>query len=331
MPGSLRRISLIPFTLFVAILAGCVTITPRGQRGGAPATEEGIVSPLHEAHRGRIVFAGEEIPRDAAADFPLADRLRADEPIWGRVYLERSAALTVAGLPDPDRNCRWANRRSLRTYVSLDGADERAIADDPAGEKTWGHFTTMNPTGERRPLAPVEELFIPQGVASVGARLHLILAQLPDGEHRVAMRVAASCHGKPEATIAQGEVTIVVDAAARAALAGTIRLASAEMASAEEVARVTEAVRSAWRDVAVEHVRLLEAAWRVRRNPDDVPLSREIAALVVVRKGDGCAVFGTTVHETHEGGGRYGAPTFREHHDGRMRERPVPCEIDVRR
>jgi hypothetical protein len=237
----------------------------------------------------------------------------------------------VAGLPDPDRNCRWANRRALGVYASVGGGDERKLASDGAGEKTWGTYTSMLLTSDPRPLAPMEELLIPQGVDSAGARLHLLLAQLPDGEHRLAFRVEASCQAKPRATIAQGEVTIVVDEAARAALARPIRLASAEMRSAEEVARVADAVRAAWRDATVEHVRLLEAAWRVRRNELDVPLSREIAALVVLRTVDGCTVFGTTVHETHEGGGRYGDPTFREHHDWRMQERPIPCEIDTER
>jgi hypothetical protein len=317
--------------LALAVTAGCTLLPRKGSSSARPA-DEGELGPLHAAHRDQIIFARQAIPRDGGVDVALADQLRADEPIWARVYLSRPLAASVAELPDPDNNCKWDNRRELRVVARVDGGERRVLDQASAGDKTWFSFRSMGLGDEPVPLLATEAI-IPNRIDELEPRALLLVAGLADGTHDLTIELEASCMGVGDVVVARGTLKLVVDAAARANLVGRIRLAAALMRDPAELARLTKAAAAVFADATLVDFRVMDETWSVERTIEGNPLSRHVFGLTYYRKGDECTIVGSKIVEEHQGGGSYGAPVFLDPSltDWRLAEHTVPCDIDTTR
>ncbi|NUP07030.1 MAG: hypothetical protein HOW73_13330 [Polyangiaceae bacterium] len=323
--------------LMGVVLMGCgiITIKPKDGGGATSGPDQGIQGPLHEANKGKIVFAKNQIPKDAAATFVLADTFRLDEQIYSRAFFEKSPRNSLAGLPDPDTNCKWDNRRNLTISAWVDGGSEHGIESHIAGDKTWATYTTFYLTGEDGSLLPTEQVVLPQHRNKAEAKIALLLSTLGDGDHTIKLETEANCNGNPKSSLATGEMKVTVDAAGRTHLAKLIRLAEAGLKTQpDETKRLTAAAEATFNKTKVLHFRPIEDAWRVRRGPLEEPIDRSIIALSLLEEGGKCTLRTSEIVEAHEGGGKYGAPVFRETVDGaigEMTDLTVPCDIDVQK
>ncbi len=297
--------------------------------------DQGSFGGLHEASKGKIVFAKTAIPKEAPATFTLADEFRLTEQIHARAYFAKSARNSLVGLADPDNNCKWENRRNMRFALSVDGGPEHGLDDDPAGKKTWATYTTLLMTDDAGGglLPQDKQVILPQHRNKPEAILARVLATLTDGEHKLTFSEVAHCSGNPKTTLATGEIRVFVDGAGRAHLAKQIRLAESGMKTQpEEAKRLSDAAAATFDKAKLLHFRVILDGWEVRRGPNDEPVDRRTMALSLLEEGGKCTLRTSEIVEAHEGGGKYGAPSFRETIDGalgQMTDLSVPCDIDV--
>lgn len=324
--------------LGLVTLTGCTLLNIKakdsdGEMKAGP--DQGSFGGLHEASKGKLVFAKTAIPKEAPATFTLANEFRLTEQIHARAYFAKSAQDSLVGLADPENNCKWDNRRNLRFSVSIDGGPEHGLDDGPAGKKTWATYTTLLLTDDDAGgLLPMDkQVILPQHRNELTARLAMTLATLSDGEHKLLFSEEASCNGNPKATLATGEIRVLVDAAGRAHLAKQIRLAETGMKTQpDEAKRLGEAAAATFDKAKLLHFRPIQDGWNVRRGANDEPVDRRIIALSLLEEGGKCTLRTSEILEAHQGGGKYGAPSFRETVDGAlgpMTDLEVPCDIDV--
>ena len=327
----MSRFALCTVVLALASSAGCLKIHLKHKAGDAPA-EEGELGPLHAAHPDEIVFADAPIPRDGGLDVALAHELRADQPIWARVFLSRSIARSIATVPDPHDNCKWDSRHDLSVLASVDGGPRKLLRQANVAKETWFSYHSMMLGTTRSPLVATEAI-LPQHVGHLDARALILLAGLPDGTHTLTIEQEADCLGESKVVVARGTLEVVVDAAARANLVKRIRLASAEMRDPAELARLTRAAAATFDQTTLLDFRVLDDTWIVERSPEGTPLSRHVTGLTYYRQGDTCTIVGSNIVEEHLGGGKYGAPRFLDasRTDQKLAEHAVPCDIDTTR
>ncbi len=321
------------------ILTGCgiINIKSKGANadsGTEPVQDQGTFGALHEANKGKLVFAKSAIPKDAPATFGLADEFRLTEQIFARAFFAKSPQNTLAGMADPHGNCRYDNRRNLHFSLAIDDGPEQGLDSGPSGKKTWATYTTLLLTDDTGGLLPQDkQVVLPQDRNTISARLAMRLAKLSDAEHRLKFEHEGSCNGTPESTTATGEIRVFVDAAGRTHLAKQIRLAEAGMKTQpDEAKRLADAAAAMFHLTKVLHFRPIQDAWNVRRGARDEPIDRSIIAMSLLEENGKCTLRTSEIVEAHEGGGKYGAPRFKNTIDGRLgplTDLEVPCDIDV--
>lgn len=329
-----RRVGL---GLLGVVLAGCglINIKAKDSDAGTEAgPDQGMLGALHQANQGKFVFAKNTIPRDAAANFGLADSFRLDEQIFARAFYAKSPRNSLAGMPDPDKNCKWDNRRELQLAISSDKGSALQLENDVAGPKTWATYTTLLLTEDTGGLLPLDkQVILPQDRNEISARLAIFLATLSDGEHTLELVQNAHCNSKPKTSMATGEFRVTVDAAGRSRLAKQIRLAETGMKTQPgELKRLADAAAATFNQAKVLHFRPIQDGWNVRLGPNENPIDRTVIAMALLEEGGKCTLRTSEIVEQHEGGGKYGAPRFLEVTDGalgQLTDLAVPCDIDV--
>jgi hypothetical protein len=295
--------------------------------------DEGTQGGLHEANKGKIVFAKSRVAKDAPATFALTDEIRLTEQVYARAFFQKSAKNTLLALADPDNNCKWDNRRNWSFSVSIDGGDELWLENAGMGKDGWAKFTSLLLTDETGSLLPQEkQIVLPQDRSDFRARLAMKLATLGDGEHKLTFTNEAECNGKPSTTMAKGDIRVFVDAEGRNHLAKRIRLAETGMKTQPaEAKRLADAATATFDKMKLLHFRVILDGWEVKRGANDEPVERRTIALSLTEEGGKCTLRTSEIVEQHEGGGKYGAPSFFLARNGGldMADLDVPCDIDV--
>lgn len=317
----------IVFAVIASTTAGCASqFADRLLHRPPPITDEGVAGTLHAAHAGQIVFASAPIAANADASTPLVDHVRADQPVFARVYLAHSAERLYVDAT----NKRCSDQNAVTWIdVAIDGVKlDRSWTDS---DQAWAQKTTLQ-IGEGA-LLREREIVLPADVAVRDAEMIRIVSQMGDGGHRLDYTMRVKCLGgttmESPIDLAKGSITIDVDATARATLASRMRLVHT---SGKHDAGEMKKLRVALDDgQTLVDLRLL-GDWDAGVYDSGYHKDRTVVAEELVRDAKTCHVQGGVIVEPYQGLGQYGDPTLMMGgtNGPKLEKRDVPCNIDLK-
>ncbi|MCW3834703.1 hypothetical protein ACFQ1E_03450 [Sphingomonas canadensis] len=292
---------------------------PKGQVPQAPQQsgfipDQGVHNALHAAHQSQIVFTRSDLTLGAITEAALASDFTLGQPIFFRVYTERSAVNAIA-----------AKNRVPARQVYADGVYYTArftIAGQTFDTriKPWGgrndHQTWTTWRGQLgnpdRVVVPGADAFLELLSRATAAGL------LQPGRHTVGMELIPATNTEKSGAIdggvvARGSFSLTVPAGAFApankAVCGPGRGAAG---SAAIEARALAVARQYWDDPELTPIRVIAAGdeWKVERNEiTGIPLERSTRVDIVSRGAKYCARQIYTYTEKYMGGGNFSTST----------------------
>ncbi|HYE47209.1 MAG TPA: hypothetical protein VEA44_15710 [Caulobacter sp.] len=294
----------------------------------APTADQGVTSPTHQAHVGRIVFtrADQQLAQvDAGAfvsDFAIGD------PFYFRVFLARSAVNAMKPLV-PNLN-RTDAARSMRYRVRFTVGGQTV----EARFNRWGRDTEhLEWTTWRGAFLARQETTIPgQEVFREFLSRATARGLLPPGRHRVAVEVvpvvehssAAPVVGQP---IARGEFNLTVTPASFNRRDPKVCMMQPGMSDPALENEMLKLARSQWNTAENQPQRpiIVDGGWTIERHPvSGVVVSRSINAIIPAKGAEACNYRGYAYRQQYVGGRFLPASSFA----GAQRDvtfAPCPC------
>lgn len=283
-----------------------------------PKEDQGMLGDLHKSNVGGIVFATREIPKDAGESFPNTTEVALGESVWARAYFAKSPYNTYAA---KGTACPFERKWELR--VRVDGSEPTAIDEDKWKPNDWDVKTTLIPrSSEEKFLWGEKKVSFPSDMKVLDMKFAQLLHSLTNGEHDLSFEVRVTCKTSKEAekasgkTIAKGLLKVKVDDEGRKKLADSVGpyLVDNALTDDAELTRLRKAATKAFgdsKDAKLTEFRVIEPAFRVKRNDAGVPKYRQILAVSVLDKGGGkCEAVLQEIKEEALGGSSYGPSTF---------------------
>lgn len=323
---------------------GCGGKTTKGAKGAegepkaekvVPKDDQGMLGDLHKSNVGGIVFATREIPKDAGESFPNTTEVALGESVWARAYFAKSPYNTYAA---KSQSCPFERRWELR--VRVDGSEATVIDEDKWKPNDWDVKTTLIPrSSEEKFLWGEKKMSFPSDMKMLDMKFAQMLHSLTNGEHDLSFDVRVTCKASKEdekvsgKTIAKGLLKVKVDDDGRKKLAETVGpyLVDNALTDDAEVTRLRKAASKAFgesKDNKLLEFRVIEPAFRVKRNDAGVPKYRQILAVGVLDKGGNkCEAVLQEIKEEALGGSSYGPSTFGDPSpDQGPKKITFPCE-----
>lgn len=281
----------------------------------APIKDQGVHNAVHAAHQSQIVFTRKDTTISAITEADLASDFTLGQPMFFRVFTERSAVNAIAA----------ANKLSARDIAShavkysarftIDGqVFETSMFPwgNPADHETWttwrGQF--VNTIGAQR--TPGSDVFMEMLSKATSAGL------LKPGKHSIKMEVIPQSFiqnvGEYKAgVVATGTFNLTVPAGAfqpsNTVICGTGRGATGS--AALEARALSEARRiSTNPEITLVRAIGIGESWDVERHPvTGLPTERETIVAIHARGAKYCTANVYRFYEDYMGGGTFGTST----------------------
>ena len=279
----------------------------------APKPDDGVRPGFHQKNAGTIVFStvpitpGKEDPGKLVTSFKLG------QPIYWRVYAERSAANQARS---DGHECRFdTDGPPARSFlVELDGhaltgtfptfAGTKVSKKQWEGETSWSESHALN-----APVDTHEISFNSDFVARV-------VGDLSPGTHKLVIKAVAECvDEKPRyisKPIAVGSITVEVSAeAVAAATAPQADLPAAGRKDPKLASQTIKIVNANWKQLgsdqrAVKAV-IVDKDWSLERNElTGIVIARSIDTVVAYKDDKGCHFYSVRLRQDASGRSAFG-------------------------
>ncbi|MDF7775933.1 hypothetical protein P1X14_11810 [Sphingomonas sp. AOB5] len=330
----MRNLSLASLSLIALLAAGATEAqaqpTPEGRAGGirntrpspapraapqASTSDQGITGPLHAAHQGQIVFTRTDLSLGAITEGALSRDFVLGQPMFFRVFMERSAVNHLANRNGLAAGGVYADGVLYKARFSVQGkVIETSFAPWGGGSdhRTWTTWRGQLLNPDFRAPVPGSEVMLEFVARATGAGL------LGPGIWPVTMEVfplgpandGRALAGDP---VARGSFNLTVPA-------GVIRPSNPLLClpgrgaagNAAIEARTMSVSRQVWHENGTVPVKAIAIGndWEVTRNEiTGIPIERTTKVLVLARGPEFCTSHIHEFTEKHMGGGNYATST----------------------
>jgi hypothetical protein len=283
--------------------------------GGASIPDQGVHNPVHAAHQSQIVFTRKDLGIGAITEADIATDFTLGQPMFFRVFTERSAVNAIAAANGMAASKVYADGVRYTARFTIDGqVFETSMFPwgNPGDHKTWttwrGQF--VNTIGAQ--LTPGTDVFMEMLSRATAAGL------LKPGRHSIAMEVIPeTAIGNDQfikaGVVARGSFNLTVPAgifkAGNTAVCGPGRGATAS--AALEARALSEARRiSTNPDMTILRAVGIGQSWDVERNEiTGIPTERETTVAILARGAKYCTANVHYFYEDYMGGGAFGTST----------------------
>jgi hypothetical protein len=281
---------------------------------GALVPDQGVHNPLHAAHQNQIVFTRSDLTLSAISESALVSDFTLGQPIFFRVYTERSAVNAIALKNSVPAQQVYADGVTYTARFEVDGASYDTTI------KPWGgrndHLTWTTWRGQ---LGSPDRVVVPGADAFLELLSRATAAGgLKPGKHTITMELTPQTNteggGKLVAgPVARGTFTLTVPAGAftpgNTAVCGAGRGAAG---SAAMEARALAVTRQFWTNPDLTPVRAIAAgdSWKMELNPlTSVPIERSTRVDILSRGAKYCVRQVYQFTEKYMGGGNFSTAT----------------------
>jgi hypothetical protein len=290
-----------------AALALFVPVVALAGQTLAPKPDDGVRPGFHQKNAGKIVFStvpitpGKEDPGKLVTSFKLG------QPIYWRVYSERSAANQARG---DGHECRFDEAPPARSFlVELDGkaltGTFPTFAGTKVSKKEWNSETSWSESHALN--APVDTHEISFNADFVAR----VVGDLSPGTHKLVMKAVAECVGEKPRYISKpmavGSITIEVSPEAVAAVtAPQADLPAAGRKDPKLAAQAIKIMNAYWKQHgsdrrAVKAV-IVDKDWSLERNElTGIVIARSIDTVVAYKDDKGCHFYSVRLRQDASG------------------------------
>jgi hypothetical protein len=259
------------------------------------AQDQGMTSETHRKNVGKILWAKERIKKDIQDQIKYETTFDISDPLYGRVYLEKSLPRLSEG---QGKNC-YNNNSNFRLKVYVDGVDKGFINQNyfPDGS-TW---TTCQINLN---LSPGDSADATNG--GVPENWSEQLKGLTNGPHKFKFEFYGGDGDNCLKKFAEGSFTLNKSGGQVAGKLKILPVALKKDANLE--ASMIKAIKSkGWQNETPVKVVIVEEDWRIIRDVLGNILRREINTNVVLKKNDGtCRLTDISFTQEYKGNNKYG-------------------------
>jgi hypothetical protein len=261
----------------------------------ALAQDQGITGETHRKNVGKILWAKERILKDAQDRIKYEAKFDVSDPLYGRVFLEKS----LPRLSEAQGQGCYNNNSNFRLKVYVDGVDKGVINRNyfPGGDTWTTCQVNLNLTAGDR--ADDVNGGVPENWAA-------LVKELGNGTHQVKCEFYGGDGDQCLKKVAEGSFTLIKSGEQVAAKMKTLPAALKKDAKLE--AEMIAAIKArGWRNESPVKVVIIEAEWRIIRDLLGNIVRREINTNVVLKNTDGsCRLTDISFTQAYQGGNKYG-------------------------
>lgn len=267
------------------------------------AQDQGMTSETHKKNIGKILWAKERIKIDTQDQITYATVFDASDPLYGRVFLEKS--LTRVSQSQPIE-CQDNIEFYLKVFINEE--DKGKFFDGTWTDRRWT-------TGQLNlNLTPGDEVdWVNVGVPDKWTEL---VKALPDGSHKIRFEFyggkgvyggSDSAYKKCARKLAEGFFTLNKSGEMTSGLLKKLPISKRSDATLE--AEMIRAIKArGWMNETPIKVVIVEPDWRIIRNPFGIIIRKEINTNVILKKTDGtCRLTDISFERPFQGGNKYGS------------------------
>lgn len=339
------RKTLLTSLSFIVLASGAAAQTPQdrfnGGRGTRPTpvrpaavpqaavSDQGITGPIHEAHKGGIVFTRSDLALGGISEGAFVKDFTLGQPMFFRVFLERSAVNHLAMRGGVPAGSVYADGVMYKARFTVSGqVIETSFGawggiTQHSNWTTWrGHF--INP--DLRMALPGSEVMRELLARGTGAGLFapgvwpVTMEVVPVGQTQSQQPLMGD-------VIARGSFNLTVPEGAFNPANPLICVPGRGAAGSAAIEARTMAVsKASWHEQGTTPVRAIAIGedWVVKRNEiTGIPIERETKVLVLARGPKFCTTHVHEFTEQHIGGGKYATATGGV--SNRVQRGYVPC------
>lgn len=288
---------------------------PLNQATGGPIQDQGVHNAVHAAHQNQIVFTRQDLGIGAITESDIATDFTLGQPMFFRVFTERSAVNAIAAANGMSARDVYADGVHYTARFTINGQIFDTTIFPWGGRKDHETWTTwrgqfVNSLNAQR--TPGSDAFLEMLSRATAAGL------LKPGKHSIKMEVIAKTNTEKNGPISAGTVA-----------SGTFNLTVPAGVFQASNPHVCGAVRGATGSAALE-ARALSEAKRILRNPDvtpvraigigdswdverneitGIPTERETTVAILARGAKYCTANVHYFYEDYMGGGTFGTST----------------------
>ncbi len=259
------------------------------------AQDQGMTGETHRKNVGKILWAKERIKKDMQDQIKYETTFDISDPLYGRVFLEKSLPRLSEGQGE---NC-YNNNSNFRLKVYVDGIDKGDINRNyfPGGS-TW---TTAQINLNLSPGDNVDD--VNGGVPDEWAKL---LKELDNGMHEFKFEFYGGDGDQCLKKFAEGSFTLNKSGEQVAAKLKKLPEAMKKDSKLEE-SMIKAIKKQGWQNESPIKVVIVEEDWRIIRDFLGNILRREINTNVILKKNDGtCRLTDISFTQEYQGGNKYG-------------------------
>lgn len=287
---------------------------PAAPASGSQIPDQGVHNPMHAAHQNQIVFTRSDLTLSAITPGALASDFTLGQPIFFRVYTERSAVNAIAAKNGKPAQQIYADGVHYTARFKIDGQVFDTQIKPWGGRRDHQTWTTW-----RGQLGNPDRVVVP----GADAFLELLsrataTGLLKPGQHTIEMELIAQTNtehsGKlASGVVARGSFRLAVPAGAftpsNRAVCGPGRGAAG---SAAIEARAMSVTKQFWDRPDMTPVRAIAAGeeWKVERNElTGIPIERSTRVDILSRGAKYCTREVYNFTEKYMGGGNFATAT----------------------
>jgi hypothetical protein len=289
---------------------------PPAAAASATIEDQGVHNALHAAHQNQIVFTRTDLTLSEITESALAREFTLGQPIFFRVYTERSGVNAIALATGRPARDVYADGVHYTARYTVEGQTYDTTIrpwGNPNDHRTWTTWRgqLLNP-GPRMAALPGTDSFLELLSRAMQA------GKLRPGRHDVTMEVIANTTTSNSGVIsagpvARGQFTLMVPAGAvtpsNHAVCGPGRGGAG---SAAIEARALSQSRQFWTNTEQTPVRAVAAGdtWEVTRNEiTGIPIERATYVGIYTRGTAFCTIQTHVYREQYMGGGNFSTST----------------------
>lgn len=287
----------------------------RPQAGGGMIPDQGVHNAVHAAHQGQIVFTRSDLGIGAISEAAIASDFTLGQPMFFRVFTERSAVNAIAAANNLPAAQVYADGVHYVARFTIAGQTFDTAIFPWGGRRDHETWTTwrgqfVNSMNAQR--TPGSDAFLEMLARATAAGL------LKPGKHAVKMEVIPQTntekHGKIKAgPVASGTFNLTVPAGVFQS--GNPHLCGAARGAAGSAAIEARALAHArqfwdWPDLTLVKAVASGNEWKVERHPiTGIPIERSTQVRIVARGTKYCTSHTHEFTEKYMGGGIFSTAT----------------------
>jgi hypothetical protein len=302
---------------------------PRASAQNAPASDQGVTGAIHAAHQGQIVFTRSDFSLGSITESALAKDFVLGQPIFFRVFMERSAVNHLARRNNIAAGTVYADGVLYKARFTVSGQVIETSFGAWGGHtehRTWTTWRGQLLNPDPRLTIPGSEVLRELLARGTGAGL------LGPGNWPVTMEVVPfgpDNNGKMLAgdPVARGSFNLTVPAGAIRSSNPLLCVPGRGAAGSAAIeARTMSVSRQLWHENGTVPERAIAIGddWEVTRNQiTGIPIERTTKVLVLARGPKFCTTHVHEFTEKHMGGGNFATASGGV--SNRVQRGYVPC------